>query len=88
MKCSVFRYLWLQSLDAVVGHQQDLEGPEAHEGSGADLSQLVPTQVQQPGPVGDAEGDLDQTSSPAVHQVGGFVAQAAAGAQPEAQHRV
>ena len=81
-------YLWLQSLDAVVGHQEDLERPQPHEGPGLDLRQLVPAQVQQPGAVGDAGRDQDQAPTPAVHQVGGLVAQAVAGTQLEGQHRV
>ncbi len=81
-------YLWLQSLDAVVGHQEDLQWPQPHEGSAVDVSQLVPAQVQQPGAVRDAEGDVDETSRPTVHQVRGLVAQTASGAKLEAQNSV
>lgn len=88
MHSCYFWYLWLQSLDAVVGHQEDLEWPQTHEGSGVYLGQLVPTQVQQPGAVGDTGRDPDQTTSLAVHQVRGLVAQAVAGTQLEAQRRV
>lgn len=55
-----------------VGHQEHLQRPRP-------LGQLVPTQAQQPGAVGDSGRDLDQTTRPAVHQVGGHAAQAVAG---------
>lgn len=80
-------YLWLQGLDAVVGHQEDLQRPQPHEGPAVHLGQRVPPQVQQPGAVGDAGGDPDQGPGTAVHQVRGLVAEAGAGAQPEAQPR-
>ena len=80
-------YLWLQSLDAVVGHEEDPEGPQPLEGSGAHHRQLVPAQVQQPGATGDAWGDPVQPAGPAVHQVGGLIAQAGVGARLEALSR-
>lgn len=79
-------YLWLQSLDAVVGHQEDLQGPQPHEGPAVNLRQPVPAQVQQPGAVGDAGRNPDQPTRPAVHQVRGLVAEAGTGTDPEAQH--
>lgn len=78
----------MQTLDAVVGHRQDLERPQPFEGPGVYLCQHVPTQVQKPGAMGDTERDLDQPTRPAVHQVRGLVAQAGAGAQLETEHRV
>lgn len=78
-------YLWMQNVDAVVGHEENLDGPQSHERPGVHLPHLVSTQIQQPAAVGDILRDLVQPTSPAVHQVR-LVAQTGAGAQPEARH--
>ena len=84
--CDLFLSFWfcgtnlgLQRLDAVVGHQEDPEGPQSGESLRAHPRQPVPAQVHQPSPAGDPLRDPGQPPGPAVHQVRGLEAEAAVG---------
>ena len=62
-------HLCLYVLYLALSQHQHSEGPEASEGSGSDLRQVVSSQLQEPGGVREAPGNQVKAPRPAVHQV-------------------
>lgn len=78
---SLHSYLRSNCLYLAVGEAQHPEGPQPGEGSAADLRQVVSSQLQQPGAVWEAPGNLLEPTGTTIHQVSVFITDALLGAQ-------
>lgn len=64
-----------------MGQHQHPQRPQSGKGSSADMAQVVASQLQQPGAMWDAPGNVLEALVPAVHQVRGVITNALMGAR-------